>query len=56
MECAVLSDEIETTMRLLGVTSLDQLNEFYINTSAVESELTKTIDLEDGKGGFSSKL
>lgn len=36
---AVLSDEIESTMRLLGVTSLDQLNEDHVNAAILEREL-----------------
>jgi len=35
----LLSEEIETTMRLLGVTSLDQLNERYVNYSLLLREL-----------------
>ena len=40
---AVLSDEIETTMRLMGVTDLDQLNEFYVNALPLEHELPHRI-------------
>ena len=35
----LLSDEIETTMRLLGVTSLDQLDPSYLNCKVLEQEL-----------------
>lgn len=35
----VLSDEIQTTLRLLGVTDISQLGPSYINTSRLESEL-----------------
>ena len=35
----LLSDEIETTMRLLGVNSLDELNPSYLNCSILEREL-----------------
>ena len=40
---AVLSDEIETTMRLMGVTDLDQLNDFYVNALALEHEVPHRI-------------
>ena len=39
----VLSDEIETTMRLLGVTSLCELNEDHVNTVILEKELPKRL-------------
>lgn len=52
----VISDEIETTMRLMGVTSLDQLNDYYINTSAIENDITRRIDFKPLKYGVSSKL
>ncbi|RMZ87788.1 hypothetical protein DV736_g4983, partial [Chaetothyriales sp. CBS 134916] len=35
----LLSEELETTMRNMGVTSLDQLNPSYVNTKKLESEL-----------------
>lgn len=35
----LLSDEIETTMRLLGVNRLDQLNPSYLNCTILEREL-----------------
>lgn len=35
----VISDEIETTMRLIGATSLDQLDERYVNCRKLEWEL-----------------
>lgn len=41
----VLDDEIQTTMRLLGVTALDQLSPAYINTSILLNELSQDIDL-----------
>jgi len=44
----VLSEEIETTMRLLGVTDLSQLNPSYVNTNMLDRELPDEIDL-DGK-------
>lgn len=34
----VLSDEIQTTLRLLGVTGIVQLGPSYVNTSRLESE------------------
>ncbi|KAK5173980.1 uncharacterized protein LTR77_001059 [Saxophila tyrrhenica] len=51
----LLSDEIETTMRLLGVTSLEQLSEFYINTAALENGIVKRIDV-GASGSIVSKL
>ena len=36
---AVLSEEIETTLRCMGVTSLDQLNPSFVNTKLLELEL-----------------
>jgi L-lactate dehydrogenase (cytochrome) len=39
----VLSDEIETTMRLLGVNSLSELNEDHINTMRLEMELPRRL-------------
>ena len=32
-------------MRLMGVTDLRQLNEYYVNTSILEQELPKKVDL-----------
>ena len=40
----VMSEEIETTMRLLGVTNLDQLSAKYINTVALEREFIAPAD------------
>ena len=42
-DLTVLSDEIETTMRLMGVTSLDQLNDFYVNARQLENDLPLVI-------------
>ncbi len=39
----VLSEEIETTMRLIGVTSLDQLTPNYVNATILERELPPAI-------------
>ncbi|KAH8594950.1 FMN-dependent dehydrogenase-domain-containing protein [Bisporella sp. PMI_857] len=39
----ILSDEIETTMRLLGVTSLSQLNPEYVNFATLERDLPRSI-------------
>lgn len=36
---SVLSEEIETTMRNMGVASVDQLNPSYVNTKRLELEL-----------------
>jgi hypothetical protein len=52
----VLSEEIETTMRLIGVTSLEQLNPSYVNTTLLELELRSNWNLVLGKGPRASKL
>ena len=39
----VLSDEVESCMRLMGVTDLRQLDEFYVNTTALERDLPHRI-------------
>lgn len=39
----LLSDEIETTMRLLGVHSLSELNEEHVNTMILEKEVPKRL-------------
>ncbi|OAL44223.1 hypothetical protein IQ07DRAFT_663555 [Pyrenochaeta sp. DS3sAY3a] len=39
----LLSEEIETTMRLLGITHLDQLNDKQVNAVALERELMRDI-------------
>ncbi|KAK4935993.1 hypothetical protein LTR10_023040 [Elasticomyces elasticus] len=39
----ILSDEIETAMRLLGVTDLDQLNPHYVNCSLLAKELPENV-------------
>lgn len=40
----VLSDELETTMRLLGVTKLADLNPCYVNTRELDSRVVAVID------------
>ncbi|KXT07152.1 hypothetical protein AC578_2497 [Pseudocercospora eumusae] len=35
----ILSDEIQTTMRLMGVTDVDQLNTSYVNTALLKLEM-----------------
>lgn len=40
----VLSDEIETTMRLIGVTSLTDLNMNYLNVRDLQARITDTIE------------
>ncbi|KAK3713542.1 hypothetical protein LTR37_008500 [Vermiconidia calcicola] len=53
----ILSDQMETSMRLMGVTELSQLTEFYVNTAILEQELPRRIDQRDGNAGkVSSKL
>jgi hypothetical protein len=46
----VLSDEIETTMRLIGVTDLSQLTPEMVNCTILERELPPTLS------AFSSPL
>lgn len=50
----MLSDEIETSMRLMGVTDLSQLDEFYVNTAELERDLPQRIRREGREGA--SKL
>lgn len=38
---AVLSDEIQTSMRLMGVTNVDQLDMSYVNTALLELEMPR---------------
>jgi L-lactate dehydrogenase (cytochrome) len=45
----VLSEEIETTMRLIGVTSLDQLTPNYVNTKLLDPEIPDAVDWSDGR-------
>jgi hypothetical protein len=45
----VLSEEIETTMRLIGVTSLDQLTPNYVNTNLLDPEIPDAVDWSDGR-------
>jgi len=40
----LLSEEIETAMRLMGVTSLDQLSKKYVNTVALERDLESAVE------------
>jgi hypothetical protein len=39
----VLSEEIETTMRLIGVTDLSQLTPDFVNCTILERELPPTL-------------
>ncbi len=49
--CAtVLSEEIETTLRCMGVTSLDHLNPSYVNTKVLELELNDRLWTEQQLG------
>jgi L-lactate dehydrogenase (cytochrome) len=53
----VISEEIETTMRLIGVTGLDQLTPHYVNTTILEQELPPTLGPQEWfKGPLKSKL
>lgn len=40
----ILGDEIETSMRLMGITDLSQLKDYCVNASKLENELPKRID------------
>lgn len=46
---AVLSDEIETNMRLLGVNKLSDLSPHYVNTKELEHYLVGSIDGKETK-------
>jgi hypothetical protein len=50
----VLSDEVETTMRLLGINSLSELNEDHVNTTILERELPRKLSAFPSQRG--SKL
>ncbi|KIW45054.1 uncharacterized protein PV06_03475 [Exophiala oligosperma] len=52
----LLSEEIETTMRNMGVTSLDQLNPSYVNTKILERELPDDLRFEAEWPAFKPKL
>ena len=41
----VLSEEIETTMRLIGVTALDQLTPEMVNSTVLERELPPALSI-----------
>ena len=41
----VLHDELVTSMRLMGITDISQLNEFSVNASALENELPRKVNL-----------
>ena len=49
----VLSAEIQTTMRLMGVTSLEDLNASFVNAKVLENEL---VDDLPGSAVLASKL
>ena len=52
----VLSEEIDTTMRLIGVTSLDGLNSSFVNTKRLELELVDRLQILPQRPQRSSKL
>jgi len=52
----VLSEEIDTTMRLIGVTSLDGLNSSFVNTKRLELELVDRLQILPQRPQISSKL
>jgi isopentenyl diphosphate isomerase/L-lactate dehydrogenase-like FMN-dependent dehydrogenase len=51
-----MSEEIETTMRLIGVTSLDQLNPSYVDTSILERDLPQQLPFSQAELKLRSKL
>lgn len=53
---AVLSEEIETTMRLMGITSLGQLRPNYVNTKRLELELPDAFEESSLLSRIRSKL
>lgn len=52
----VLSEEIETTMRNMGATSLDQLNPSFVNTKRLEMELPDDLDFKFTQAALKAKL
>jgi L-lactate dehydrogenase (cytochrome) len=42
--CVVMKDELETTMRLLGITDLSQCHPRYLNIGDVEHLIPKSLD------------
>lgn len=53
---SVLSEEIETTMRLIGVTSLDQLNPSYVDTTILERDIPQRLPSVEAELRLRSKL
>ena len=43
----VLHDELVTSMRLMGITDVSQLDEYSVNAAALELELPRKVDLEN---------
>ena len=41
----VLQDELETAMRLMGITDITQLNEYCVNATPLELELPRKVNL-----------
>jgi L-lactate dehydrogenase (cytochrome) len=52
----VLSDEIETTMRLLGVTSLDELTVHHVNSRELEQAIVKESSFADSNAQVKARL
>ena len=52
----VLKEEIETTMRNMGVTSLEQLNPSYVNVRRLEQELLEDLSLDISRCGIKANL
>lgn len=51
-----MSEEIETTMRLIGVTSLDQLNPSYVDTTILERDISQQQPFTESELRLKSKL
>lgn len=56
MMTTVVSEEIETTMRNMGVTCLDQLNPSYVNSKRLELELPDGLSFGVASPAMKSKL
>lgn len=49
----VMKDELETTMRLLGMTDLSQAHHRFLNTCDIDHLVPKFLDLDDERAAFS---
>jgi hypothetical protein len=51
-----LSDELETTLRLLGANSIEDLNMNYINIGVMAAEVAQGLDRSKENGWAGAKL